>query len=618
MAKTQEKSLLTNVDYKMTKEEKKAKISIKELKPFLKYYKKYWKSFLVGIFLFSISVAIGIITPILGGNLLASFTANFDGHLVMKLGAIIVIIEIYNAFHNLIINRLWNYVLLSTTVDINNAIITQINKLKVECFTKNGSGTFSGRLFRDVYTLSSTPLNILDYLSSIFSKLGFLTYTFTINWAVGLFMIAYINVYLVIQFIRENIRNKQRKVLRELNDQDHSLQLENIRGIKDVRGLNTADAIIKEIHKKTQYTNSINNKFNNRSNRFGCFNRIVVSLMDFSFITLCVYLITHGQIGLAGAIIVYNYKGRVYSLGTTILGIKSYLNETALSAQRINDLYNEEKFPTETFGDKDIKNIKGEVEFNNVNFEYVENTPVLNNLSFKIKPNSLTSFVGESGSGKSTIINLLNKLYTANSGEILIDNININELSQSGLRDNVCIVSQSPYIFNMTLKENLLLAKPDATDEEIDKVLKDAELYDFIQTLPNKINSKLGENGVIFSGGQKQRLAIARALLKNTKIIVLDEATSALDNINQNKIKNVIKKLSSKHTIVMIAHRLSTVVDSDNIIFLKEGKMHMQGTHAYLIENCEEYRNLYLNEDTLLNEIEDIDNREEWRQLKII
>jgi len=189
----------------------------------------------------------------------------------------------------------------------------------------------------------------------------------------------------------------------------------------------------------------------------------------------------------------------------------------------------------------------------------------------------------------------------------LLDNTDINKLTQDCLRNSICIVSQSPYIFNMTLKENLLLAKPNATDQEIDNVLKEAELYDFIQTLPNKIDSKLGENGVIFSGGQKQRLAIARALLKNSKVIVLDEATSALDNINQTKIKNVIKKLSSSHTIIMIAHRLSTVVDSDNIIFLKDGQVHMQGTHLELIENCEAYRNLYLNEDTLITEIEDID-----------
>ncbi len=611
MASTKEKSLLSNFDYKMTKEEKKAKISVKEIKPFLKYYKKYWKSFTLGLLMFVVTIAIGIITPILSGNLLAAFTVNFDGDLVLKLAIIISSIEIYNAFHNLIIDKLWNYIMLSTMVDINRSIIVQINKLKVECFTKNGTGTFSGRLFRDVSTLSTTPLNILDYFSMICSRLGFLTYTFTISWSVGLFMVGYILIYLIIHFVRENLRNKQRKITRELTDKDHSLQLENIRGIKDVRGLNTTDAIITEIHNKNRYTKSVQNKFNNKSNAFGCFNRIVISLMDLSFIALCVYLITHGQIELAGAIIAYNYRGRIYSLGTTILGVKSFLNETALSAQRINELYDEEKFPVEVFGDKTIENIKGEVEFKNIKFEYVENTPVLNNLSFKIKQNSLTSFVGESGSGKSTIIALLNKLYTAQSGDILIDGVNIHELSQDGLRNNVCIVSQSPYIFDMTIKENLLLAKPDATDEEIDKVLKDAELYDFIQTLPNQIHSKLGENGVIFSGGQKQRLAIARALLKNTKIIVLDEATSALDNINQTKIKNVIKKLSDNHTIIMIAHRLSTVVDSDNIIFLKNGKMHMQGTHAELIENCDDYRNLYLNEDTLINEIEEIDNNEE-------
>ena len=196
-------------------------------------------------------------------------------------------------------------------------------------------------------------------------------------------------------------------------------------------------------------------------------------------------------------------------------------------------------------------------------------------------------------------------------GEILLDNVNVNELTQDCLRNSICIVSQSPYIFNMTLKENLLLAKPDASDDEINKVLKDAELYDFIQTLPNKIDSKLGENGVIFSGGQKQRLAIARALLKDSKVIVLDEATSALDNINQTKIKNIIKKLSTNHTIIMIAHRLSTVVDSDNIIFLKDGQVHMQGTHKELIDSCDAYRNLYLNEDTLVSEIEDIETIEE-------
>ena len=611
MANTQEKSLLTNVDYKMTKEEKKAKISIKEIKPFLKYYKKYWKSFFFGIFLFAISIVIGIVAPIYSGKLLAAFTVNFNSDLVIKLAIIISALEIYNHLHNIMIDRIWNYIMHSTSIDMNKAINEQINKLKVECFVLSGTSTFSSRLFRDAQTLTVTPLNFLDRICYILSKLGFLTYTFTISWKIGLFLIAYILIYLLIHFIRENIKTRQNKILRELHDKDHSLQLENIRGIRDVRGLNISNSIIEKIHKKNQYTKSVNNKFNNRNNTISHLSQIIISIFDFSFILLCVYLITHNQIELAGAIIAYNYRSRIYSLGTSILNLKRDINDTALAAQRINELYDQTKFPTEKFGDKNIENIIGEVEFKNVNFEYVENTPVLNNLSFKIKPNSLTSFVGESGSGKSTIIALLNKLYTAQSGDILIDGVNIHELSQDGLRNNICIVSQSPYIFDMTIKENLLLAKPDATDEEIDNALKDAELYDFIQTLPNKIHSKLGENGVIFSGGQKQRLAIARALLKNTKIIVLDEATSALDNINQTKIKNVIKKLSDSHTIIMIAHRLSTVVDSDNIIFLKNGKMHMQGTHAELIENCDDYRNLYLNEDALINDIEEINDDNE-------
>jgi len=613
MANSQEKSLLTKVSYKMTKEEKKAKISIKEIKPFLKYYKKYWKSFLFGAFLFIVSIGIGIISPILGGQLLASLTTNFKASVVLRLAGIIAGIEIYHAIHEIVIDRLWNYIMHSTSIDINRSIITQINSLKVENFVLNGTSTFSSRIFRDAHALSVVPLNILNRVSNILSKLGFLTYTFTINWKIGLFLVCYIVFYIIMHFIRENIRNKQNRVLRELHDKDHSLQLENIRGIKDIRGLNTTQSIINEIDNKVRYTKSINNKFNNRNNDLYGLNTIIISLFDFSFIVLCVHLILNGQIALAGAIIAYNYRSRIYSLGTTILYLKQDLNDTALSAQRINELYNDEKFPTEKFGDKIIEDVQGEIEFKNVNFEYVENTPVLNNLSFKIKQNTLTSFVGESGSGKSTIISLLNKLYTIKDGEgeILLDNVNVNELTQDCLRNSICIVSQSPYIFNMTLKENLLLAKPDASDDEINRVLKDAELYDFIQTLPNKIDSKLGENGVIFSGGQKQRLAIARALLKDSKVIVLDEATSALDNINQTKIKNIIKKLSTNHTIIMIAHRLSTVVDSDNIIFLKDGQVHMQGTHKELIDSCDAYRNLYLNEDTLVSEIEDIETIEE-------
>ena len=178
-------------------------------------------------------------------------------------------------------------------------------------------------------------------------------------------------------------------------------------------------------------------------------------------------------------------------------------------------------------------------------------------------------------------------------GKILIDNYNINDLSEKTIKDNISVVSQSPYIFNLSIKDNIKLANPTATNEQIIEVCKKAQIHDIITQMEKGYDTLVGENGVILSGGQKQRIAIARALLKKSKIILLDEATSSLDNSNQEKIKNVIKELSKDHTVIIVAHRLSTIVDSDNIFVVDKHKICASGTHTELMNNCEEYRNLY-------------------------
>jgi len=201
--------------------------------------------------------------------------------------------------------------------------------------------------------------------------------------------------------------------------------------------------------------------------------------------------------------------------------------------------------------------------------------------------------VGESGIGKSTVLGLISKNYIPQSGEILIDNVNLNDLDEESLTKNIGYVQQIPYIFNKSIRENLKLAKLDATDEEIEKVCEQAQMTEFIEKLPQKYDTIIGENGIVLSGGQRQRLAIARALLKNSKILLFDEATSALDNISQQEIKNVLFGLKKDHTIVMVAHRLSTVIDADNIILLKNHQIVAQGKHNDLIKTSNDYKRLY-------------------------
>ena len=280
------------------------------------------------------------------------------------------------------------------------------------------------------------------------------------------------------------------------------------------------------------------------------------------------------------------------SFDRSLTTIREKLADGKVSAQRVFDIITYKSFTKENYGKLNAENIKGSIEFKNVKFQYDSNC-LFENLNFKIECNKMIAIVGKSGEGKSTILKLINKSYNTNDGEILIDNYNINSLSEQTIRNNISVVAQSPYIFNLSIKENIKLANFKATDEEIEEVCKKVQLHDIIVKLPDGYNTTVGENGVILSGGQKQRLAIARALIKKSKIILFDEATSSLDNNNQEKIKNIIKKLSKDHTVIIVAHRLSTIIDSDCILVLDKHGIINSGTHNELIEKCPEYKKLY-------------------------
>lgn len=214
-------------------------------------------------------------------------------------------------------------------------------------------------------------------------------------------------------------------------------------------------------------------------------------------------------------------------------------------------------------------------------------------MNFEIKPNEKVAFVGKSGAGKTTIFSLITKLYSLNEGKILLDGYNIDDLTCDSLRNNMSIITQNPYIFNLTVKENLLLAKENASMKEIRTACKMACIDDFIMTLSDKYDTMLGENGIILSGGQKPRLAIARALLMKTEIILFDEATSALDNETQESINQAIENLKGEYTILIIAHRLSTVIDCDKIFVVDKGKITDSGSHKELLKNSNSYKSLY-------------------------
>ena len=280
----------------------------------------------------------------------------------------------------------------------------------------------------------------------------------------------------------------------------------------------------------------------------------------------------------------------VRSLATLNMGI----NQGLAAAKRILPIIDMKNKIIETEDPKNIEIIKGEIRFNKVRFKYNDDErDVLKSIDLTINGGEMTSVVGHSGAGKSTILNLIPRFYDCNSGDILIDDQSIYKSKISSLRSNISLVNQDTTLFDDTIKNNIVYAKLDASDDEILEAAKLSFCDEFINKLPNKFDTIIGENGIRLSGGEKQRLSIARAMLKKSKIILLDEATSSLDAETESKIQEAIKFLTKNRTTLVIAHRLSTIMNSNKIYVVDDGKIAAEGNHQELLKSSEIYKNFY-------------------------
>ena len=288
------------------------------------------------------------------------------------------------------------------------------------------------------------------------------------------------------------------------------------------------------------------------------------------------------------------YNTSVFAFVDKLGVLANLFSDLNISCRRIFNLLEGTLYTKEAFGDKYKKKCDGKIEFKNVKFKYdYKGDYILDDCSFDVEPNELVALIGKSGEGKTTILNLLGRLYDIDEGYIRIDGLEINKYSEDFIRENISIISQNPYLFDMSIKDNLKLVKENISDEEIKEVCKLVCLDEYIESLPDKYDTVIGEGGVKLSGGQKQRLGIARALIKNTKIILLDEITSSLDNETGTTIKKVIQNIRKNHTIIMVTHELSMIKDCSKIIVLKDGKIAAEGSHDELINKNKEYTKLY-------------------------
>ena len=280
----------------------------------------------------------------------------------------------------------------------------------------------------------------------------------------------------------------------------------------------------------------------------------------------------------------------VRSLATLNIAI----NQSISASKRVLPIIDHKSSIIEKSTDKDLKIDKANIEFKNVSFKYeTKNDSILNSVNLNINGNKMTSLVGHSGAGKSTILNLIPRFYDCDKGDVRIDNQSIYEVKLSSLRKNISLVSQDVTLFDDTIKNNISYANLESTEEEIKKVAELSFSSEFIENLPNRYDTLIGENGVRLSGGEKQRISIARAMLKKSSIILLDEATSSLDAETESKIQKALQLLIKNRTTIVIAHRLSTILNSETIYVIDKGSVVGSGSHKYLLENSDTYKNFY-------------------------
>lgn len=565
---------------------------IKNIKKTWKYLKECKKSLMVYAVVSIIEAVISAILPLISAKIILNITDAAIKQLILSALSVFIIefiLYIMFYFKGFFYQKIYK----KTIINLQTAIARETLNLEIKEIDKSSSGLFIDRLNKDTADISGIFMEYTYWTSNVISNIGVLVTIFILNKYLFIYAVFTSIIMYLINKKNLNTRYKIQKNLKKIQEKKTGLISEVVRGIRDIKVLNANETILNQTVNKVKESAEEEMKMQNVNRIYMYLYNNVQAVCDLFFIILGCVLYEHSLLTIPTFVVIYNYQSKIKNLLTGVAQLSEYNKKFVVASDRIFEIIEDEKFRKEKFGKEKVKKLSGHIEFKNVKFGYDKDKLIINKMNFEIKPNEKVAFVGKSGAGKTTIFSLITKLYSLNEGKILLDGYNIDDLTCDSLRNNMSIITQNPYIFNLTVKENLLLAKENASMKEIRTACKMACIDDFIMTLSDKYNTMLGENGIILSGGQKQRLAIARALLMKTEIILFDEATSALDNETQESINQAIENLKGEYTILIIAHRLSTVIDCDKIFVVDKGKITDSGSHKELLKNSNSYKSLY-------------------------
>lgn len=482
----------------------------------------------------------------------------------------------------------------SVVFDLRNKLYEYMENANAKFHDKVPSGTLFVRIIsdtEDVFALFSDV--ITTFIKDIFVILGLLGVMVYISYKLAMVSIIIIPLIIISSLILTKLLNKTYSKVKNIRTKLNIFFAESIYGIKLIKIFN------RQKEKKRECEN-ITNDFRKAIKPIGFLQGALPAIMT-TIENLGISIVIWGIINNyiketldVGIIYMFiTYLKSLFDPINRIIENVEIVEEAVTSIDKIYEILEAEEFVENFEGGKRLKEIKGKIEFRNVWFAYEKDNWILKNVSFTIEPGQSVALVGKTGSGKTTITNLINKFYTIQKGEILIDGVNINDINLSDLRRNIGTILQEPFIYAKSIKENIKLFN-DMDDKEIRKALELSSASKFINSLENGINEVAQEQGNSFSAGEKQLLAFARIFALNPSIFILDEATANIDTTTEQLIQESVDKLSADKTSIFIAHRLATIVNVDKIIVLNKGRIIEQGSHEELIKNGEYYGKLYM------------------------
>ena len=563
------------------------------LKRFISYYRPHKLIFTLDMLASLLVALVGIVYPIITREMLNELIPNKQYRMIVFAGIGLLLLYIVRMLLNFFIQYYGHVMGVRMQAQMRSDMFRHLEKLPYSFYDNHETGKIMSRMTSDLMDISELahhgPENLL--ISSISVVISFV-YLSTINIWLTLIIFACVPFLILIASV---LRKRMRDAFMEsrVSTAQINASLESsISGIRVTKAFTNSD---KEEEKFEEGNGMFVNARRKAYKAMGQFHSMTSFITD---IFNVIILIAGGLFLYNGAIDFGDYSAFIVSVNLFIGPVMTLVNfmeqyQTGVTGfERFVEIM-DEKPEEDTPGAVDIGVVEGDIELRHVSYRYEDSNPVLDDLSLKVKKGQTYALVGPSGGGKTTICHLIPHFYDCVDGEILIDGKELHTVTMTSVRRNIGIVQQDIYLFNASIRDNILYGRLDATEEEVIEAAKRANIHDYIMTLENGYETVIGERGVRLSGGQKQRLSIARVFLKNPPILILDEATSALDNTTEILIQQALDELCKGRTTIVVAHRLSTIKNADEIAVIADGRIVEQGNHAALMEQGGMYAELY-------------------------